>query len=118
MSDTGVRVIEGEWGYACVQDGAVFIPAVVATAEWPLRRVLAHLHRETRLRRMIFSAVLNSSALTPHLRHVVKEWDEWVPEMQSFSHCIEIDYQPPSSLAGLQTTDIDHAGSPGSDDHQ
>jgi hypothetical protein len=90
------RVIDGEWGYACVEDGAVFIPAVKATDEWPLRRVLAHLHAETGLSRFIFSAVLNPDSLKPHLRNIVREWDEYVPEVGDHSHCIEIAYQPPA----------------------
>lgn len=90
-----IKVIEGDWGYACVEPDAVFIPAVMATPEWPLRKVLAMLHMETGLTRMIFSAILDPDDLRPRLRSVMREWDEWVEEMESHSHCIEIAYQPP-----------------------
>lgn len=89
------KVIDGPWGYACVQEDAVFIPAVQATPEWPLRRVLAHLFEQTGKRRIVFSAVLDAASLKTHLRRVVKEWDEWVPMMEDYSHCIAIDYEPP-----------------------
>lgn len=92
--ETGGRTLDGDWGYACVEGDAVFIPVVQATPDWPLRRVLAHLHAETHLRRFVFSAVLNPDELKSHLRHVVKEWDEFVPYLGDYSHCIEIAYEP------------------------
>jgi hypothetical protein len=95
--DEGGRIIDGEWGYACVENGLVFIPAVVATDGWPLRRVLAHLHAQTGLTRMVFSAVMNPGGLKVHLRNIVREWDEWVPEMEDHSHCIEIAYEVPQA---------------------
>ena len=91
--EKGDKVIDGEWGYACVQPDGVFIPAVVATPDWPLRRVLAHLHAETKHTRMVFSAVLDAEALKPHLRNIVREWDHYVEEFQDYSHCIEIRYE-------------------------
>ena len=103
--DEGARIIDGPWGYACVHADAVFIPAVVASDDWPLRRVLARLHADTGLTRMIFSAVLNAESLKTHLRNIVREWDEWVPEMDDHSHCIEITYEPPPSVDAVAGKD-------------
>lgn len=96
MKETS-RMIDGPWGYACVEPDAVYIPVVMATREYPLRRVLAELFAATGHTRMIFSAVLNPDDLRSRLRNVVREWDEYVPELESDSHCIEIHYEP---LAG------------------
>lgn len=85
--------IDGEWGYACIEHGAVFIPAVMATADWPLRRVLAHLYQQSKLTRFIFTAVIDPDGLKSHLRHVIREWDEYVEYMDDYSHCIEIEYE-------------------------
>lgn len=88
-------VIEGRWGYACWEDDRVFIPAVIANEEWPLRRVLAYLYEKTGITRMIFTAVLQPEDLKVHLRNIVREWDEYVPQYEDYSHCIEITYEPP-----------------------
>lgn len=92
--ETGDTLIDGPWGYACVKDGVVYIPAVVATEQWPLRRVLAELHGKARTRRFIFTAVLDAEGLKLHLRNIVREFDEYVPEFEDYSHCIEIEYEP------------------------
>lgn len=99
--DSGDEVIEGPWGYACVSSGRVFIPAVQATPEWPLRRVLAHLHQLARAKAFIFSAVLNADGLKSHLRNITREWDEWFEEVGEFSHCIEIAYEPAPAVVAV-----------------
>lgn len=38
---------------------------------------------------------VSPNGLRSHLRHVVREWDEWVPQMEDYSHCIEIRYEAP-----------------------
>lgn len=103
------RVINGEWGYACVEVDAVFIPAVMATADWPLRRVLSHLHKRTGMTRMIFSAILDADSFRPHLRNIVREFDLYVPEFEDYSHCIEIAYEPTQSVGAVDP----HAASTG-----
>lgn len=99
------RVIDGPWGYACIEQDAVYIPAVVASQEWPLRRVLAHLHEQSGLTRMVFSAVLDAESLKSHLRNIVREWDEFVPEMGDTSHCIEVRYEAVSSASAAPSSE-------------
>lgn len=89
------KVIDGGWGYAREEPDAVFIPVVMATMEHSLGRVLAELYALTNQTRMIFSAVLDADKFRPHLRNIVREWDEYVPELEDESHCIEIRYEPP-----------------------
>lgn len=103
--EEGGKVIDGPWGYACVVDDALFIPAVMATPEWPLRRVLAHLHAESGLTRMVFSAVLDAEGLKPHLRNIVREWDEFVEEMGDWSHCIEVRYEAAAKDSASRSVD-------------
>ena len=93
--NTPLEVIAGPWGYACRQAEAVFIPAVVATPDYPLRRVLAEIFKKTGETRMIFTAILNPDDLRPRLRNIVREWDEYVEYLDDYSHCIEIRYGVP-----------------------
>jgi hypothetical protein len=90
-----LEVIEGPWGYACREADAVFIPAVMATPDYPLRRVLRELFERTGETRVIFSAILNPDDLRPRLRNIVREWDEYIEYMDDYSHCIEIRYEVP-----------------------
>jgi hypothetical protein len=92
-----LEVIDGPWGYACREADAVFIPAVSATPDYPLRRVLRELFERTGETRMVFSAILNPDDLRPRLRNIVREWDEYVEYMDDYSHCIEIRYELPVS---------------------
>lgn len=89
-----IETIEGEWGYACVAEDAMWIPVICASEEWPMRRILADLHQRTGHTRMIFSAVLSPESFKSHLRNIVREWDEWFAEIGDYSHCIEIKYEP------------------------
>ena len=84
------QTIMGSWGYAIVQDNAIWIPAVCGK----LHPILKNLYRLTKIKRMIFSAVLNAGGFKTHLRNIVREWDEWFKEVGDYSHCIEIEYQP------------------------
>lgn len=85
--------IEEPWGYACVDEDCVWIPVVFG----PLRLILADIHKRTGKTRMIFSAVLDAEELKTHLRHIVREWDQWFAEIGDWSHCIEIEYKPPGA---------------------
>ena len=76
-------------GYAIVQNDSIWIPAVWGR----LGPILKMLNEKTGLKRIIFSAVLNPSELKTHLKNIVKEWDEWFPEVGDYSHCIEIEYK-------------------------
>ena len=52
------------------------------------------LFKKTGQVRMIFSAVLNPEEFKTHLRNIVREWNQWYEEMQDYSYCIEIKYEP------------------------
>lgn len=84
------NIIQGNWGYAVIKDGAIWIPAVMGK----LKPVLQDLYGRTGIKRMIFSSVINPESLKSHLRNITKEWDEWFEEAEDYSHCIEIDYKP------------------------
>jgi len=90
MSKQEDWLIQGNWGYAVIKDGAIWIPAV----EGRLKPILQGLYERTGIKRMIFSAVLNPESLKSHLRNIMREWDVWFEEAGDFSHCIEINYQP------------------------
>ncbi|NVM21403.1 MAG: hypothetical protein HWN68_06450 [Desulfobacterales bacterium] len=100
------RLIQGNWGYAVIKDGAIWIPAV----EGRLKPILQELYKRTGMKRMIFSSVLDPESLKPHLRNIVKEWDVWFEEAGDYSHCIEIDYQP--AEAGEKTKEEGRWNSP------
>ena len=86
----GDKLMKGSWGYAIVKDGALWIPAV-----WgDLSKIMKNLYEETKITKMIFSAVLNPVSFKTHLKNIVKEWDYWVDEIGDYSHCIEIKYEP------------------------
>jgi hypothetical protein len=80
----------GSWGYAVVKKGAIWIPAVFG----PLHPILQNLYDITGIKRMIFSAVLNPDSFKTHLKNIIREWDEWFKEVEDYSHCIEIEYEP------------------------
>ena len=84
------NIIQGNWGYAVIKDGAIWIPAVMGR----LKPTLQDLYERTGIKRMIFSSVINPESLKSHLRNITKEWDEWFEEAEDYSHCIEIDYKP------------------------
>ncbi|MBA7652191.1 hypothetical protein ES703_60021 [subsurface metagenome] len=84
------NIIQGNWGYAVIKDGAIWIPAVMGR----LKPALQDLHERTGIKRMIFSSVINPESLKSHLRNITKEWDEWFEEAEDYSHCIEIYYKP------------------------
>jgi len=90
MSEGKFRLIQGNWGYAVIKDGAIWIPAIGGE----LKPILQGLYERTGIKRMIFSSVLNPDSLKSHLRNIVKEWDVWFEQVGDYSHCIEIDYQP------------------------
>jgi len=90
MSKEKDRLIQGNWGYAVIKDGAIWIPAIMGR----LKPILQELYKRTGIKRIIFSAVLNPESLKSHLRNIVKEWDVWFEQAGDYSHCIEIDYQP------------------------
>jgi hypothetical protein len=80
----------GSWGYAVIKDDAIWIPVIVGK----LAPILKSLYDLTKIKRMIFSAVLNPNELKSHLRNIIREWDEWFEETGDYSHCIEIEYEP------------------------
>lgn len=82
-------VIHADWGYAVVREDAVWIPAITGN----LKTILAELYKKTKIKRFIFSAVLNPEDLKKHLKNIKREWDEWVEEIGDYSHCIEIEYE-------------------------
>jgi len=82
--------IEGDWGYAVIEDNKLWIPVIKGN----MRDILKTLHEKTGIKRMIFSAVLNPEDFKKHLRNIVKEWDAWFEEVDDYSHCIEIEYEP------------------------
>jgi len=84
------NIIQGNWGYAVIKDGAIWIPAVMGK----LKPALQDLYERTGMKRMIFSSVINPESLKSHLRNITNEWDEWFEEAKDYSHCIEIDYKP------------------------
>lgn len=84
-----VREISGKWGYAILEDNALYIPAIMTDN---LSGVLAELYNETKQRRMIFTAVINPEKLKRHLRNIKKEWIQKVGEGDC-SYCIEIEYE-------------------------
>ena len=90
MSKEEDRLIHGNWGYAVIKDGAIWIPAI----EGDMKIILKKLYEITGINRMIFSAVLNPNSFKKHLKNIVKEWDAWFEQARDYSHCIEINYQP------------------------
>jgi len=90
MSKEEDWLIQGNWGYAVIKDGAIWIPTIMGR----LKPILQDLYERTRIKRMIFSAVLNPEVLKSHLKNIVREWDVWFEEAGDYSHCIEIDYKP------------------------
>lgn len=89
------RIIMGDWGYAVVKNNSIWIPAIVGD----LSLILNELYKRTKIKRMIFSAVLNPDYLKSHLKNIKKEWDEWFEEADDYSHCIEIEYEPKNNVA-------------------
>jgi len=87
---TNRKIIQGNWGYAVIKNGAIWIPAI----EGDMKIILKKLYEMTGINRMIFSAVLNPESLKSHLKNIIKEWDEWFEEVGDYSHCIEIKYEP------------------------
>jgi hypothetical protein len=88
--DSKNSTIVAGWGYSVIKDGAIWIPVIMGK----MSLVLKDLYEKTGIKRMIFSAVLNPDELKSHLRNIKREWDEWFPEAQEYSHCIEIEYEP------------------------
>lgn len=88
------KVIQGEWGYAVLKDGALWIPAISGS----LGKILNGLYKKTGIKRMIFSAVMNPNELKKHLRNIKREFDVWFEEIKDWSHCIEIEYEEKETL--------------------
>ena len=84
------KIIHGNWGYAVIKDGAIWIPAI----EGDMKIILKKLYEMTGIDRIIFSAVLSPTSFKKHLKNITKEWDAWFEEAQDYSHCIEIKYSP------------------------
>ena len=85
-------ILSGAWGYAVVKKNAIWIPSVMGD----LGKVLDGLYERTKIRKMIFSAVINPDKMRKHLRNIKREWNEWWEEVGDYSYCIEIEYQPKS----------------------
>jgi len=83
------KVVQGDWGYAIIYPDKIFIPAFIGR----LRPLLDMLYQNTKIERMIFTAILNPEGLKKHLRNIKREWDEWFEEAGDYSHCIEIEYE-------------------------
>ena len=83
-------IIEGNWGYAVVKEDAIYIPVI----DGEMSKILKELYERTKQKRMIFTAVLNPESFKKHLKNIKREWDHWWKEMEAFSHCIEIEYEP------------------------
>lgn len=73
-----------------MKDGVIWIPAIMES----LSIILNEIYKRTKIKRIIFSAVLNPESLKSHLKNIVREWDEWFEEVGDYSHCIEIEYKP------------------------
>ena len=87
-------ILSGSWGYAVVKKDAIWIPAVMGD----LRQILDGLYEKTKIKRMIFSAVLNPEEMRKHLKNIKREWNQWWEEMGDYSYCIEIEYEPDNSV--------------------
>ena len=84
------KLIQGNWGYAIVKDEEIWIPAIMG----PMSQILQGLYEKTGIKKMIFSAVINPEGFKKHLKNIKREWNEWFPEIEDYSHCIEIEYEP------------------------
>lgn len=84
------ELYEGEWGYAIVKDGVLWIPVISGN----MSEILQDLYEKTGITKMIFSAILNPESFKLHLKNITREWDEWFDKLQDWSHCIEISYIP------------------------
>ena len=84
------KIIDIEGGYAVIKDDTIWIPAVWTNS---LSAVLKKLYDETKIKRIIFSAILNAEDFKKHLKNIKREWDEYYKEIGDYSHCIEIEYQ-------------------------
>ena len=74
-------------GYAVLTPTAIFVPAFMGK----LRPLLAWLRSLTDVRLVTFTAILNPKKLRHHLRNVRREWDEWLPDEEAHSHCLQIE---------------------------
>jgi len=84
------NTIETEWGYYVIKDDKIYIPVINAVGK--LGMILKELHLKHNINRFIFSAVLNRESLIPHLRHIVREFEEFHDKAKCYSHCIEVLY--------------------------
>ena len=82
-------LIQGPWGYAILKDDALYIPAIMGN----MNEILKGLYGITKQRKMIFTAIMFPDKFRPHLKNIKREWDEYVPEFEDYSHCIEIEYE-------------------------
>jgi len=85
-----MKLIERDWGYACIEKDCVWIPFVRGR----LSKILREIYEETGMTRMIFSAIVNPRQFKKHLKNITREWDEWHERCEDYSHCIEIKYIP------------------------
>jgi len=83
--------IKGNWGYAIYYEKKIWIPVIIA--ENRLKEVLQYLTEHFNTNSIIFSAVLNPERLKKHLKHIVREWNEYFEEIDEYSHCIEIEWR-------------------------
>lgn len=90
------QTLEGDWGYAIVEDDKIWIPAIRGN----MGNIIRELHKRTGIKRMIFSAVLNPESFKKHLKNIVREWDEWFKEVEDYSHCIEIEFNEATKEKG------------------
>ena len=83
------KLIQGHWGYAIVKDDAIYIPAIMGN----MAEILDGLYKLTGQKKMIFTAIIFPDKFRKHLKNIKREWDEYVPEFEDYSHCIEIEYE-------------------------
>ena len=87
-STDGYPMVKGDWGYAILHDGRIWIPAIMAPNE--AKKIITYLTDLWKTDKVVFSAVLIPEKIKAHFQNVVREWDEWFEECQDYSHCIEI----------------------------